>query len=443
MNKEPRRNAKTSTSGRSGKTSRSIGVHSRALAVSPNLFDRIVSILEQARGNVVRAVNTNMVLAYWLIGREIVVEIQSGKGRAKYGEKVIEDLSVRLTERYGAGFSEQSLQNFRRFYLIYAERVAISSPLGRKSGAGDSERSISRPGGVKCVEGVAIPSPAGRELTHSKKSYPMGDEFHQGFSPQLSWSHYRALMRVESHEARDFYEREAVAGGWDKRTLERQIQSYYHERMHRSRKPEKMLAEGRKLQVLAAPAADELKNPYVLEFLGLPDVAAFHESDLERAIITHLQRFLLELGNGFAFVARQKHIRIEEQDRYIDLVFYHCRLKFYLLIDLKVGELTHADVGQMDGYVRMYDGLFVAPDDNPTIGLILCTEKNETVARYSVLKDRKQIFASKYMLCLPTEEQLRVEIKKERMLIEAASAEDRPQLAQRGADKKRGHDERR
>ena len=221
MNKEPRRNAKTSTSGRSGKTSRSIGVHSRALAVSPNLFDRIVSILEQARGNVVRAVNTNMVLAYWLIGREIVVEIQSGKGRAKYGEKVIEDLSVRLTERYGAGFSEQSLQNFRRFYLIYAERVAISSPLGRKSGAGDSERSISRPGGVKCVEGVAIPSPAGRELTHSKKSYPMGDEFHQGFSPQLSWSHYRALMRVESHEARDFYEREAVAGGWDKRTLER------------------------------------------------------------------------------------------------------------------------------------------------------------------------------------------------------------------------------
>ena len=163
-----------------------------------------------------------------------------------------------------------------------------------------------------------------------------------------------------------FYEQEAIAGGWDKRTLERQIHSYYYERILKSRKPQKMLAEGRQLPIPAVPAGEELKNPYVLEFLGLPEVAALHESDLERAIITHLQRFLLELGNGFAFVARQKHIRIEEQDRYIDLVFYNCRLKFYLLIDLKVGELTHADVGQMDGYVRMYDCLFVAPDDNPT-----------------------------------------------------------------------------
>ena len=230
-------------------------------------------------------------------------------------------------------------------------------------------------------------------------------------------------MRVGNIEARDFYERETVAGGWDKRTLERQIQSFYYERILKSRKPEKMLTEGRHLPVPATLAADELKNPYVLEFLGLPDVAAFHESDLERAIITHLQRFLLELGNGFAFLARQKHIRIEEQDRFIDLVFYHCRLKFYLLIDLKVGELTHSDVGQIDGYVRMYDGLFTAPDDNPTIGLILCTENNETVAHYSVLKDRKQIFASKYMLCLPTEEQLRLEVEKERRLIEAARGE--------------------
>lgn len=247
----------------------------------------------------------------------------------------------------------------------------------------------------------------------------MGNESPQGFSPQLSWSHYRALMRVENGEARDFYEREAIAGGWDKRTLERQIHSYYFERIRKSHKPDKMMAEGRRLPVAVTPASDELKNPYVLEFLGLPEVAALRESDLERSIISHLQRFLLELGNGFAFVARQKHIRFGDEDRYIDLVFYHCRLKFYLLIDLKVGELTHADVGQMDGYVRMYDDLFVAADDNLTIGLILCTEKNETVARYSVLKDRKQIFASKYMLCLPTEEQLRMEIEKERKLIEA------------------------
>jgi predicted nuclease of restriction endonuclease-like (RecB) superfamily len=230
-------------------------------------------------------------------------------------------------------------------------------------------------------------------------------------------------MRVENVEARGFYEREAIAGGWDKRTLERQIHSFYYERILKSRKPQKMLAEGRNLPVTASPGAEALKDPYVLEFLGLPDAAAFHETDLEQAIITHLQRFLLELGSGFAFVARQKHLRIEEQDRFIDLVFYHCRLKFYLLIDLKVGELTHADVGQMDGYVRMYDGLFAVPDDNPTIGLILCTEKNETVARYSVLNDRRQIFASKYMLCLPSEEQLRHEVERERRLIEANRTE--------------------
>jgi predicted nuclease of restriction endonuclease-like (RecB) superfamily len=384
------------------------------------LFDRIVSILEQARGNVVRAVNTNMVLAYWLIGREIVQEIQRGKGRAKYGAKVIDDLSARLTERYGQGFSPTTLQYYRKFYLAYPERcLAIPRPMGMESSDNLRRQENSRPTGANSSE-TAILHPAGKELVHHKKSYPLGTELPQGFFTQLSFSHYRALMRVESREARDFYEREDAAGGWDKRTLERQIQSFYYERILKSRKTQKMLVEGRNLPVPVIPAADELKNPYVLEFLGLPDLATFHESDMERAIITHLQRFLLELGNGFAFVARQEHIRIGEQDRYIDLVFYHCRLKFYLLIDLKVGELTHTDVGQMDGYVRMYDGLFAAPGDNPSIGLILCTEKNETVARYSVLHDRKQIFASKYMLCLPTEEQLRIEVEKERRLIEAA-----------------------
>lgn len=443
----------------------------RTAAKKPDaLFDRVVSILEQARGNVVRAVNTNMVLTYWLIGREIVQQVQGGAERANYGERVVEDLSARLTERYGKGFSTEKLQFIRRFYLAFRERFEIPFPSGTESGVtqiphpvgGESatplieqeisfplgtksgEAQIVRPSGAQLSE-TEISSPAGRKLIRPEKSQPTGDEsteatnlsplgielvssgksspagspLPQGFSPQLSWSHYRALMRVENIAARDFYEREAVAGSWDKRTLERQIQSFYYERIRKSTKPEKMLTEGRHLPVPAIPPADALKDPYVLEFLGLADAAAFHESDLERAILTHLQRFLLELGSGCAFVARQKHIRIEEQDRYIDLVFYHCRLKFYLLIDLKVGELTHADVGQMDGYVRMYDGLFVAPDDNPTIGLILCTEKNETVARYSVLNDRKQIFASKYMLCLPTEEQLRTEVEKERRLLEA------------------------
>jgi predicted nuclease of restriction endonuclease-like (RecB) superfamily len=369
------------------------------------LFGRVVAILEQAQNNVVRAVNSNMVLAYWLIGREIVEELQGGEERAAYGKQVISELCARLMQRFGKGFSAPVLWSYRQFYLVYADRGKILFPSGRESGSGNLV-------------------PAGRELPKLQKSYPAGSESLQGFSTQLTWSHYRALMRVDSTEARHFYEREAIAGGWDKRTLERQIQSFYYERIRKSSEPEKMLAQGRSLPVAAAHPTDALKNPYVLEFLGLPNAAAFHESDLERAIITHLQRFLLELGSGFAFVARQKHIRIEEQDRYIDLVFYHCRLKFYLLIDLKVGELTHGDVGQVDGYVRMYDGLFTAPDDNPTIGLILCTEKNETVARYSVLNDRKQIFASKYMLCLPTEDQLRLEIERERHLIDSALGDE-------------------
>jgi len=367
-----------------------------------SIFDRVVSILEQARGNVVRAVNSNMVWAYWLIGREIVEEVQGGEERAEYGKQVIIELSVRLNERYGKGFSEENLQLFRRLYLAYNKRITISYPVGTES----------------FVEEKAYP--LGTKLVSSPKSSPAGRELVQGFSPQLSWSHYRMLMRVENEQARDFYEREAIEGGWSKRTLERQVHTQYYERSLHAQQPEKMIAEGRQLQKVPQTPAEVLKNPYVLEFLGYPDFAELHESDLERAIINHLQRFLLELGNGFAFVARQKHIRIEEEDRYVDLVFYHCRLKFYLLIDLKLGKLTHADIGQMDGYVRMYDGLFLAADDNPTIGLILCTEKCDTVARYSVLNDRKQIFASKYLPHLPSEEQLKFEIERERRLIEAA-----------------------
>jgi len=253
--------------------------------------------------------------------------------------------------------------------------------------------------------------------------YPAGSESLFGFSPQLSWSHYRALMRVEKPEARDFYEQEVIAGGWDKRTLERQIHSFYYERLLKSQQPEKMLTEGRQTLASPDPAIATLKNPYVLEFLGLPEVAALRESELEKAILSCLQAFLMELGKGFALVARQKRLRIGEDDRYVDLVFYHCRLKFYLLIDLKIGELTHGDVGQMDGYVRMFDDLEAGQGDNPTIGLILCAEKNEAVAKYSVLKDRKQIFASKYMLYLPTEAELSREIQRERRLIEDRAAD--------------------
>ena len=364
------------------------------------LFGRVVSILEQARGNVVRAVNTQMVLAYWLIGREIVQELQGGKARANYGERVVEDLSARLTERFGKGFSTRNVKLFKQFYLTWHK----TSPIGHPLVAQSSVPEIGQPP-------VAQSSPL-------EKLQPPSLERPPAISPQLTWSHYIALMRVNELEARDFYEREAVAGGWDKRTLERQIHTQYYHRCLHSQQPGKLIADGRRLQKTQPDHGELLKNPYVLEFLGYPNFAELRESDVEQAIITHLQRFLLELGSGFAFVARQKHIHIEDEDRFIDLVFYHCRLKFYLLIDLKINKVTHEDVGQMDGYVRMYDGLFTAPDDNPTIGLILCTEKNETVARYSVLNDRKQIFASKYMLCLPTEEQLRQEIDRERRMIE-------------------------
>jgi predicted nuclease of restriction endonuclease-like (RecB) superfamily len=250
----------------------------------------------------------------------------------------------------------------------------------------------------------------------------------QGFSSQLSWSHYRALMRVAKPAARDFYEREAIECCWDKTVLERQIHSQFYERMLTSQNPQQMIETARREIVSRPEGIGSLKNPYVLEFLGLPEVSTLHEKQLESAIITHLQTFLLELGKGFAFVARQKRLRFDDTDLYVDLVFYNCILKCYLLIDLKMGELSYRDVGQMDGYVRMFEDLYTAPDDNPTIGLILCDQKNEAVAKYSVLSDRKQIFASKYMLYLPTEQELAIELERERKLIEAHLAEEEDSL---------------
>jgi predicted nuclease of restriction endonuclease-like (RecB) superfamily len=355
------------------------------------LFNRIVSILEQARSDVVRAVNSNMVIAYWLIGREILHEIQGGTKRATYGKQIIAQLSEQLTAKYGSGFSVANLRNFRQFYEMYPDRL-IHYPMGSELDLKEN----------RCLE---------------------SSEHTNGFSPLLSWSHYRALMRVGKPEARVFYEREAIASVWDKRTLERQIHSCYYERMLKSQDPQTMLQFGRQQVAPHQPAIESLKNPYVLEFLGLPDTVVLHETQLESAIITHLQAFLLELGKGFAFVARQKRLRFEETDLYVDLVFYNCILKCYLLIDLKMGEISHQDVGQMDGYVRLFDDLFTVDDDNPTIGLILCTEKNEAVAKYSVLRDRMQIFASKYMLYLPTEEELTQELARERRLIEAQLAD--------------------
>ncbi len=363
-------------------------------AERPNaLFERVVSILEQARGNVARTVNTSMVLAYWLIGREIVQELQGGEDRADYGKQVLEGLSRRLNECYGKGFSVSNLQNFRKFYLAYHSRIAVAPE-------------IQYPMGTKSVESP-IPCPAGSE------------ELLQGFSPQLSWSHYRALMRVENATARAFYEREAIECGWSKTQLERQIHSFCYDRIVANRSARGLPPEDRaRLPGETVSPGHLLKSPMVLEFLGLPDPPELHESKLEQAIIENLQSFLLERGKGFSFVARQKHVRFDDDDFYIDLVFYNYVLKCFLLIDLKMGKLTHADIGQMDGYVRLYEDLFKVPGDNPTVGLLLCADKGEAVAKYSILNENRQIFASKYLPHLPSEEELRIEIEREHRLIE-------------------------
>ena len=319
------------------------------------LFDRVASILEPARDRVVHAVNHETVTAYWLIGREIVETIQGGESRAEYGKRVLGDLSARLCTSYGKGFSVTNLWYFRQFYQAYADRQPqIAYPAGGQSEA------VSTP--------PSIPHPLGGELTDVM-------EFH----PSLSWSHYRALMRLDKRSARQFYEIEAVQANWSRRELERQINNLFYERLLASSDKAAMLEGARKFTTPLTPL-DMLKDPYVLEFLDLPQVPQLHERQLEQAIIDKLQHFLLELGRGFSFVARQKRMRFEDQDFYVDLVFYNYLLKCFVLIDLKIGELTHQDIGQMDGYVRMYEAHSKVEGDNPTIGLILCSEKNAAVA---------------------------------------------------------------
>ncbi len=356
-----------------------------------SLFERVAGILESGRGRVLHTINHETVLAYWLIGREIIQALQGGEARAQYGNALIADLSKRLTERYGAGFSVVNLKNFRQFYLTYSDRaVSIGSPSGSQLAVSDGLNPISSPVGSK--------SPS-------------------VFHPNLSWSHYRALMRVENIAARQFYEREAIESHWSRRDLERQIGSLFYERLMGSTDKVAML-EGVRQEVMPINPMDMLKDPYVLEFLDLPNVPQLQESRLEQAIIDKLQHFLLELGRGFSFVARQKRMRFDDKDFYVDLVFYNYLLKCFVLIDLKIGELSHQDIGQMDGYVRMYEAHAKVEGDNPTIGLILCSEKNAAVARYSVLNDSQQLFAAKYQFTLPSEEELQREILRERSLIE-------------------------
>jgi predicted nuclease of restriction endonuclease-like (RecB) superfamily len=387
------------------------------------LFDRVAAILDAARGSVVRAVNSRMVLAYWLIGREIVQDLQGGDERAEYGKRVISDLSKKLTQRYGSGYSGTNLRQFRQFYQVFADRALLVPAFQCK--IYHALRDKSAPGLIAEVGEPQNPihhAPRDefqRESLEAVFSTPRSHENNPkpAFHPSLSWTHYRSLMQVEKPDAREFYENEAVAAGWNTRELERQIHSFYYERLLLSKDKQGMLLEQR----TAAPGYDPvaiLKSSTVLEFLGLPDSPRLHESPLEQAIMDNLQTFLLELGRGFSFVARQKRLVFDDDEFFVDLVFYNYLLKCFVLIDLKMGKLTHQDVGQMDSYVRMYEDLHKVAGDNPTIGLILCSQKNETIARYSVLKESRQLFASKYRLHLPTEEELATELKREIRAIE-------------------------
>lgn len=376
---------------------------SEPVATVDGLFDRVVAILEQARSRVVRSVNSEMVLAYWHIGREIVQLVQAGNARADYGEGVLEALSARLHLRYGKGFSVTNLRYFRLFYQVYSNRIPEIHHEAR-----DEFASAAKPA-KKHHE-------AGDVLEDLSLAIERADRV-RGFAPGLSWTHYRTLTRVENGAERLFYEIEAEKAGWSVPHLERQMHTMLFARLVKSRDKAGVLTLATRGQVLEKPV-DALKDPYVLDFLDLPEGERLHETDLESAIITKLQAFLLELGKGFAFVARQKRLSFEDEHLYVDLVFYNCLLKCYVLVDLKIGRLTHQDVGQMDGYVRLFDDRFTAEGDNPTIGLILCAQKNEAVARYSVLSESKQIFAAKYVKVLPTEAELRHELERERRLLE-------------------------
>jgi predicted nuclease of restriction endonuclease-like (RecB) superfamily len=381
------------------------------------LVKRVVAIIEEARTRVVRTVNSEMVLSYWHIGRELVEFVQGGAPRAEYGEQVFEALSARLQTIVGRGYSVANLRYFRLFYLQYRTRRPEIHHEARDESA--------------------------REKGARKKRHEARDELAtQGFSSRLSWTHYRTLTKIDDPGARAFYEIEAERENWSVPHLERQIHTQLHLRLVKSRDKAGVMELARRGQTVERPI-DLIKSPVVLDFLALPDKAALHESDLETAIISTLSQFLLELGKGFAFVARQKRLSFEDEEFFVDLVFYNIILKCYLLIDLKLGKLTHQDVGQMDSYVRLFDAQGRTPGDGPTIGLILCAEKNEAVARYSILHEHQRLFAAKYVTYLPTEDELQRELERERRIAETSvdaphtEKSKKPKIAKRAKGRKK------
>ncbi len=331
------------------------------MKISENLYTEIKTLIETARESIVKSVNWAMVITHWEIGRRIVEEEQNGQERATYGDFLITNLSIQLTQEFGKGFDARELRKMRQFYLTFPIRDALR--------------------------------------------------------PELSWTHYRLLLRVDDSEARVFYLTESIANGWSSRQLDRQISTAYYQRLLSSQDKSLLQLEAAQQNDTLKPS-DFLKEPFVLEFLNI-ETRNYLEKDLEDAILNNLQDFILELGKGFSFVARQQRITTEAGKHYkIDLVFYNYLLKCFVLVDLKIGTLTPQDVGQMDMYVRLYEDQKKPIGDNPTLGIILCSEKDETVVQFSVLNGSEQLFASQYQLYLPTEGQLKKWLSNQRLFLE-------------------------
>lgn len=335
------------------------------MGVSNNYINEVKEILKSARQKAYNTINSVMVEAYWKIGRRIVEEEQNGKERAEYGKEILKNLSKELTEEFGKGFGERNIRNIRQFYVLFSDYEKWKSLISK-----------------------------------------------------LTWTHIQKVLRVSDEKARIFYLTEAAENMWSVRTLDRNISTLYYNRIVAS--IDKKIVENemqdktKKLQ-----AKEFIKNPVVLEFLDLPTSMSYTENELEKALIDDIQKFMMELGKGFAFVERQQYIRTENSDFYIDLVFYNYILKCFIIVELKTEKLTHQDIGQLDMYVRMYDDLKKQENDNPTIGLLLCTETDGTIIKYSVLNDNKNLFASKYVNYLPSEEELINEIERQKTLFES------------------------
>ena len=422
-----------------------------AAKLSGALYGRVWQILESARTSAARSVNTAQVAANWMVGREIVEEEQQGQERAGYAERLVALLSERLSADYGAGYSAQNLAYMRQFYLTYPDLPQaglLKAGLLKEGLLQESEifhavrgKSSKPPQKrLKTMHSGAPEIPPERaedqvlKIFHAVRGKLEGWQPGQ-LHPGLSWTHYRTLLRVDRKLARAFYEIEATRHAWSARELERQINSLLFERLARSRDKKGLMKLASEGHTVSLPV-DVFKDPVVIEFLGLPESPRLVESTLEQALIDNLQAFLLELGKGFAFVSRQERITLDGDHFYIDLVFYHTILKCFVLIDLKVGKLTHNDLGQMQFYVNYFDRDRRSEGDNPTLGLILASHKNDAVVRYTLGEQQaRKIFASRYQLHLPTEEELQNEIRREVRLL----ARTAPQVAARRPAKLKKH----